>query len=121
MDIPWDQYKPILRRAYFGDNESCLAPRDSETTNDFWQFFKKYLTICQRKQIKSDRHAKPSTSDLRETSVLDNEYSKHVKTPYIFEISATAKYALREVSCCLVFTFQLFEYHNSFQLPYVIV
>lgn len=49
MDIAWDEYKPLLRRAYFGEHEGALAPRDSEVYRDFWTFHRKYVDVAVKK------------------------------------------------------------------------
>jgi hypothetical protein len=45
MDIPWDEYKPLLRRAYFGDHEGAIATKESDMYKDFWMFHKKYVRV----------------------------------------------------------------------------
>ncbi len=55
MDIAWNEYRPILRRAYFGEWEDSIAPKDSDAAKDFWAFFQKYLAVVKKKGLKADR------------------------------------------------------------------
>lgn len=45
-DINWHEYKSVLRRVYFGEDDECIAPRDSAVATDFWRFFDKSLPCC---------------------------------------------------------------------------
>ena len=49
MDIAWSEYKPILKKAYFGDYEGALAPKDTDQAADFWSFHDKYVRMAARK------------------------------------------------------------------------
>lgn len=97
MDIAWDQYKPILRRAYFGDSDSSLAPRDSDAANDFWTFFKKYLAVVARKKIKADERSRHETAMFNELGIPEGSYQKLHRPTTELHIDKTARYMLREV------------------------
>jgi hypothetical protein len=100
MDIAWDQYKPILRRAYFGQSESCLAIKDSDAANDFWSFFNKYLVVVARKQIRADRNtAIVDDYDIRlnEVGIPLGPFDKSYRSNTKLAIDKTSTYMLREV------------------------
>lgn len=97
MDIPWDEYKSVLRKAYFGDFEGCVAPRDSETGRDFWQFFKKYLTVAARKHVRADRDFDPDSVLTNEAGLPSGPYVKFHRENIAVELDKTSRYALREV------------------------
>ena len=100
MEIAWDQYKPILRRAYFGDSESSLAPRDSDAAADFWSFFAKYLIVVRRKQLSATnaRSSCDGQAEFRnEIGLPQGPFQKYLRPFTSLKIEKTAKYILREV------------------------
>lgn len=95
MDVPWDEYKPLLRRGYFGDYEGSIAPRDSDLCRDFWTFHTKYVEMAVKRAVHARDEQTPSTSG----------YSKNERVNLRFNLDKTSRYTLREVSAREIFEF----------------
>uniref|UniRef100_A0A914V0V8 Uncharacterized protein n=1 Tax=Plectus sambesii TaxID=2011161 RepID=A0A914V0V8_9BILA len=97
---------PILRRAYFGDSDSSLAPRDSDAANDFWAFFKKYLAVVARKNIRADDRSAHDRGMFNELGIPEGSYQKLHRPTTQLHIDKTARYMLRELPSRVVNEFE---------------
>lgn len=103
MDINWDQYKPILKRAYFSDVGVIF--RETETYDDFWKFFKKYLSVAAKKNAQSEKKPIAEKLSLNELGV-PKEFSKYHKQIHTFNLDKTERYSLREIPTVVVNEFE---------------
>lgn len=103
MDINWDQYKPFLKRAYF--NDVGVIYRDTDMYDDFWKFFKKYLTVAAKKNSQSEKRPAENSSYLNELGV-PKRFSKYHKQLHKINLDKTERYSLREIPSIVVDEFE---------------
>lgn len=93
MDVPWDEYRGLFKKAYFGDHEGAIAPREHDLAKDFWKFHKRYVEVAVKKGQRC--------ADEPSTSSDPRVYCKYDRVNVKVELDNTSKYALREVGCRL--------------------